>query len=98
LLTNAGEIAGTCASDSFVPCWANSGYGSRSLRIAEDGDETWAVFRNPASRLHPPGQVPRAFAYKLGFGLASPAGLVYWAVALGLVVLARVQLRADRPT
>jgi hypothetical protein len=98
VLTNASEIAGICASNVFVPCWSSSGFGSENLQIAEDGGETWAVFRNPDSRLHPPGQVPRAFAWKLGFGLASPAGLVYWAVALGLVMVARARLRADRPT
>lgn len=99
VLTNASAVAGTCASDAFVPCWGKSGYGSKSLQIADDGGETWAVFSNPDSRFHPAGQVPSAFTFKLGFGLASPAGLVYWAVALGLVVVARLRLRADpRPT
>lgn len=94
VLTNASDIAGTCAS-VFVPCWASNGYGSKSLQIAQDGGETWAVFRNPESNRFAPGQVPSAFTYKLSFGLASPAGLVYWVVAFSLVVVARIRLRSS---
>jgi hypothetical protein len=90
LLTNSSKIADICNQSSVFdpPCWQpdrpQSGYRN-TLTVSQDGGSYWATLHNRGAAVPAPAE----FTWKLGWGLASPAGLVYWLLAGGLIVLAR---------
>jgi hypothetical protein len=91
-LTNSTKVGDICnQSDVFdPPCWqpdrSQSGY-AHTLSLSEDGGNYWATLHNV--RTDPSVHAPAEFTWKLDWGLASPAGLIYWFLAGGLVYLAR---------
>ena len=104
-LTNATQIAETCSSDVFTPCWdpePGSGNPGNDLTVFRKGGKQWVTIENPAGREergpcppsacgpgYRPTPLPDSFSWELRAGSASPAGLVYWALAILLVVTAR---------
>jgi hypothetical protein len=86
LLTNSTKIAHICGDAFEPPCWEPPGrpYGN-TMTLSQDGGSYWATLHNPGA----PSPAPTEFTWKLGWGLASPAGLVYWLLVGGLIFLAR---------
>lgn len=96
-LTNATQIAETC-SDSLTPCWnpePGSGHPQNDLTVFRNGGKQWVTIDNPAGKNSGPARIPDSFSWELRAGIASPAGLAYWAVAGILVITAR--RRRTRP-
>lgn len=95
VLTNATEVTETCSNDVFTPCWN----GGQNLTVFREGGAQWATIDNSAGRGSSQPDLPDSFTWKLSAGIASPAGLVYWALAAGLVITAsRRRARASSST
>ncbi len=89
-----------------------SGTSGSDLTVFRDGGKQWVTIDNPDGRQqekergpcppetcgagYRPTPIPDSFNWELRAGIASPAGLVYWALAILLVISAR--LRRTGPT
>lgn len=81
------------------------GHPRADLTVFRDGDKQWVTIDNPGGRQeveergpcpaatcgpdYRPTPVPDSFSWELRTAIASPAGLVYWALATLLVITAR---------
>jgi hypothetical protein len=92
-LTNATHVTDVCGNSVETPCWQYGDSDAGQLGVYRSGGSTWVSISNPYLNEQNARSVPAQFTWKLGFGVASIAGLVYWAVAGLLLVLARVRLR-----
>jgi hypothetical protein len=84
VLTNGAKVTDMCAS-SDQACWAPEGEGgfedgsSRSLRLARAGDEwRYSVLTASGSVPRTPGETGSQGFFRLGLGIVSWPGLVYW--------------------
>ncbi len=97
VLTNASEIAETCSTDVQTPCW--NPRSGQNLVVFRDGGKQWATIDNPPGSGPGPASIPDSFTWKLSAGIASPAGLAYWALAAVLLITARRRrATTSRPT
>jgi hypothetical protein len=104
LLTNSTKIAAICneSGGPDPPCWNPGRRYGNDLTLSQDGDTYWATLDNsPEPGIPPPIFSQTEYTWKLSFGLASPAGLIYWVLAASLFVLAwrrQAQLPAQPET
>jgi len=98
LLTNATKLVRLCGVISD-PCWkptGEQGYGrSEDLQLWRTREGEWRYRVLTIADSAPPGGPPPPtqetfYAYRLTLGLASPAGLIYWLIVLGLSLAPRL--------
>jgi hypothetical protein len=88
VLINASTIAAICNGSIFVPCW-DTRIRDYRLAVFTQGDRTWATISD-----HYDPRKPTVFTWKLGFGVVSWTGALYWVIAGSLAVhLRRSRLR-----
>jgi hypothetical protein len=92
VLTNASEVAATCSNDIFTPCPG----GAVVTRLHRDGHHLVVTITNPYAEGHDPDTVPDVFRYRLGFGITSITGVVYWLLAAAVTAAAWSRTRAAR--
>jgi hypothetical protein len=102
MLTTSSPVVAICSGDVFTPCPARRPYRlapgalppSRMLLGTSDGAPIVTI-THPLSDDAIYARIPRTFSYRLALGLASPAGLGYWALA---TLLSLIALRRAKPT
>jgi hypothetical protein len=86
ILINATRIARICAGDVRVPCWGttpNSNSGpSNALRVEEKDGRYYATLSIPLAARY---VAPSSYTWELVPGIASIAGLIYWALLALLI-------------
>ncbi len=91
ILTNATRIHDICASDVTVPCWSaatsrTSIFGT-GVSLEEKAGRFYVTLYAP---LGPRFRAPARYTWELAPGIASIAGLIYWALVAVLVPFALV--------
>src|SRR5205807_2770125 len=88
VLTNSTDVKDMCSNSKFDPCWdpADTNASRRKALSVYERDGVWVVLRN-IYPVEPNIGVPQFYVWKLEPGIASFAGLAYWIVAGGLLLL-----------
>jgi hypothetical protein len=94
VLTNSAQVASMCDNSDLTPCWDDE-FGDRLVALRKGGSY-WVTFASRDTETSPFHLNEELGVWKLGFGLASWAGLAYWALAWALSLLGwrRVRRRA----
>jgi hypothetical protein len=91
VLTNSTRVAGMCDNSTLRPCWGGT-YDDRLVMLRK-GRSYWVMFATRNGETGPYHLNEELGVWKLSFGVASPAGLAYWAVAGALSLLGWRRLR-----
>lgn len=97
ILTNATTIQRICSDDISTPCWQTRGPDpdSERLRLFESGGRYYvSLLRAPYAPAAIRGSL-RTYTWELAPGIASPIGLIYWAV-LAILIPRILRTRGDR--
>jgi hypothetical protein len=84
LLVNSSKLADICGYGN-PPCWDDQ--EGQHLVVLRKDHHYWVAFTERRSETAPSILDETGGAWKLGFGLASPLGLAYWAVVMVLVLV-----------
>jgi len=94
VLTNSTAIKGICSNDVTVPCWGGSEDSvsgqSNTISLREKDGRYYITLY---SRLGPRFLAPSSYTWELAPGIASTAGLTYWALTAVLVPTALATAR-----
>ena len=88
VLTNSTDVKDMCSNSKFDPCCesADANASRRKALSVDERDGVWVVLRN----MYPVASnigVPQFYVWKLEPGIASFAGLAYWIVTGGLLLV-----------